>query len=189
MHTTVSCGQFGTCPEERRSIHEHSRCGYTHIQTPERHASLLELGAKISVFQTNSYNFTVKPTRMLLVQRKPTAVNITMSLSGFLFWGEILISSHVTQDPQRVHKAWGNGSVPRKCKASNENVIAPEHPSAYLPAIVWGSLSTHQLYPGSFNMQPSFDSVQENKFVDLLPHLIESLHGSCLFIHYRGESL
>lgn len=37
-------------------------------------------------------------------------------------------------------------------------------------------------------MQPSFDSVQENKFVDLLPHLVEALDGSCLFIHYRGES-
>lgn len=60
----------------------------------------------------------------------------------------------------------------KEIQSLNENVIAPEHPSAYLPAIVWGALSTHQLYPGSFNMQPPFDSVQENKFVDLLPHLI-----------------
>lgn len=121
------------------------------------------------------------------MQRKTAALNIIMTLSGFfLFWGEILISSHVTQDPQCEHKAWGKGSVPRKYKASNENVIAPEHPSAYLPAIVWGSLSTHQLYPGSFNMQPSFDSVQENKFVNLLPPLIESLDSSCRFIHSLG---
>lgn len=35
-------------------------------------------------------------------------------------------------------------------------------------------------------MQPSFDSVQENKFVNLLPPLIESLDSSCLFIHSLG---
>lgn len=111
-----------------------------------------------------------------------------MTLSGFLFWGEILISSHVTQDPRWEYKAWGKGSVPRKYKASNENVIAPELPSAYLPTIVWGSLSAHQLYPGNFNMQPSFDGVQENKFANLLPHLIEALDGSCLFHSLPGES-
>lgn len=83
------------------------------------------------------------------------------------------------------YKAWGNGSVPRKHKASNENVTAPEHPSAYRAAIVWGSLSAHQLYPGTFNMWPPFDTVQENKIVNLLPHLIKAL--DCFFIHYQGS--
>lgn len=96
-----------------------------------------------------------------------------------------MISSHVTQDPRSEYKAVGKGSGPRKYKASNENVIAPEHPLACFPAIVWDSLSAHQLYSGSFNMWPSFDSVQEYKFVNLLPHLIEASDGSCLFIHYR----
>lgn len=36
-------------------------------------------------------------------------------------------------------------------------------------------------------MKPSFDNEQENKFVDLLPHLIEALEEALSF-HSLGES-